>query len=112
MSTIDQLMEGKAPGEIKITCERLESWFWPFYKNKYGAWFGLDIDGFSISFTNDFGEWQIFQAPKPTKVVYEWMVKGKYWEVERCLIGEDKADDFFAGVPHRKTGRSFTVECE
>jgi len=115
--TIDQLMEGKAPGSIKIACADLERWFQPFYKNKAGTWFGLEGSGFSVSFSNDFQDWYIYTEPKPTKVVYEWLLleDDQSWTIDGSLMGEKEAKEYYdyMKVPsYKKTGREFVVECE
>ena len=112
MSTIDQLMEGKQPGEIKVCRQDQTGWFQPFVKAK-GEWWGRTHENQSF-WDVGYSNWTIYTEPKPTKVVYEWIVKvnGGIWQIEPNLLSEDDADNYFAGSQYRKTGRSFEIECE
>jgi hypothetical protein len=78
MSTIDELMEGKKPGEIKVTKLgwNKENYFRPFFRDEQGEWHGLDelehkdtSDGYDL---ND--NWSLWVEPKPKVVLHEVLV--------------------------------------
>ena len=88
MSTIDKLMEGKKPGEVKI---RRLSWecgyFQPFYKID-DSWHGLRINGsrtYSTACLSPTLDWELYQ--ESSKKVKKWLwvdVKGYMTEEEAC----------------------------
>lgn len=110
MSTIDELMTGKAPGSIKVCRPDQSGWFQPFFKAR-GEWVGRTSEDHSFWDTG-YSSWTIYTEPKPTKVVYEWMVFEDRWYLHDDLFTEKEAEAFFAPIKHKKTGREFTVECE
>lgn len=79
MATIDQLMEGKKPGEIKICTSKhpmRDGYFVPYY-NIRGLWYGIfhaldnRIDN-EIHNSEDEGDyWQLYTQPK--KKVKRWL---------------------------------------
>lgn len=77
MATIDELMEGKKPGEIKICRpfpnpgeiviieDRVDLPFRPFFKAKVNMerdyWYGMQIDGTFSYKSNSFTGWEIYK---------------------------------------------------
>lgn len=113
MSTIDELMTGKAPGEIKVALPDRCGWFQPYFRDVKGDWFGLNELG-DPERLPCFHVGTIYQEPKPTKVVYEWIyefIEGA-WIISTKLVTEEGAKDLFGSLKYQKTGRSFEVECE
>lgn len=78
MATLDDLMEGKKPGEIKVSIRGIENsyWFRPYFKDRNGRWFGPGSDGNSNFFGATYDA-SIFEEPKPKKKItlYQWLVK-------------------------------------
>lgn len=70
MPTIDELMQGKAPGEIKVTRKDWD-WFQPFYRSEEydtGAWwYGVRKSGKSDCFVAKSDSWQLWQEPPTTR---------------------------------------------
>lgn len=74
MVTIDCLMFGKRPGEIKIVRRKeiYKMWWWkPYFKSNKDCWYGIDINGDVLVFKDDDGPWYIWHEPK--KKVKKWL---------------------------------------
>lgn len=69
--TIDELMEGKAPGSVKIICPGWgpDEYFVPFYRDKTHDWCGLDDAGDSLGFDATHSRWKLYTEPKKKKVL-------------------------------------------
>ncbi len=80
MSTIDELMEGKKPGEIKI-CRSIDrtKYFIPFFRDSIKQWNGLGPAGeFKCEMAKASSlNWELYQEPKPKVKRWLW-VNGKY----------------------------------
>lgn len=114
MPTINSLMAGKQPGEIKICqdCWRKDEWFQPYFKT--AVWHGVTNYGNYKCQFDDIDNWQLWQEPVEEVEVFEWMYKSptnSYWTAEGCLMTEEQAKKFFeeGGEEYRKTGRSWRV---
>ncbi len=70
MSTIDELMQGKQPGEIKITSDRVyPNYFTPYFKDSRDIWHALDNkENKHIQLGQDL--WHLWQEPKKKRVMY------------------------------------------
>lgn len=113
MSSIDSLMKGIAPGEIKLALPYRAGWFQPYFRDTHTNWHGLNerdrseiLPGHLVCV--------LYTEPKPTKVVFEWIYANSLniWFIEDRLMTDVEAKDSFGETPYRKTGRSFEVECE
>lgn len=76
MPTIDELMQGKQPGEIKIRRPDWDAdvWFQPYYKttvhkgiNEVNWWYGMRQSGFSDAQSDLVADWQLWQEPVATR---------------------------------------------
>ncbi len=73
MPTISELMEGKKPGEIRVTgLSEYDAvyWFRPYYRIE-GCWHGPDIQVPHYSWKDD-DTWQLYTEPKPKVVRWLW----------------------------------------
>lgn len=68
MATIDELMEGKAPGSILLKQEH-EIIFRPYFKSKSGEWYGIDSQGFQHSHKCRSDGWYLYEEPKPKRTI-------------------------------------------
>ncbi len=73
--TIDQLMDGKTPGEIKLT---KKSWhsavcFQPYFKDKdNGFWHGTDQSGCHCKHNDQDDTWTLYKEPRNKVAKYLW----------------------------------------
>lgn len=87
MATIDELMQGKKPGEIKVTHKEgifsAGYFFIPYFRSNYiqfrsaATWYGLIDNSKPWDFPADLDLWKLYEEPKPeVKLVkyYRW-----YW---------------------------------
>lgn len=106
---LDELMDGKAPGEIRIVFPFRAGWFRPFYRDEYNNWHGLSHLGKS-EIIESVVDCEIYTEPKPTKKVFEWMYFDEYyWHIRGTLMTEAEAEKSICGL-YKKTGREFEVE--
>ena len=70
--TIDELMEGKEWGDIKITYKRWDDccWLRPFYRDKDGDWFGLDEVRELLTVDGNDPCWTLYKEPQ--EALYRW----------------------------------------
>lgn len=93
MSTIDELMAGKKPGEIKI--RRAEwglaqrTWFKPMYKIN-NCWIGPSSGSECDRFFNDCDDWEIYREPK--KKVVRWLWANGMGEITSQLYDENERE--------------------
>jgi len=112
MPTIDELMKGKQPGEIKVRLPHWEpdEWFQPFFRDKY--WHGRRQIGSHDSYIGA-GDWQLWQEPVEEVEVFEWMYRHPdqhNWGIHALLMTEREAqEEFIKKYQYRKTGRSWKV---
>lgn len=112
MPTIDELMEGKAPGSIKVSPKYRAGWFSPFFLDENKNWHGLNQNGRS-EILPSYLDCDLYQDPKPTIKVYEWMYEfAGQWMIREKLMSEEDAALDFNERPYKKTGREFIVEVE
>ena len=69
MSTIDELMEGKKPGEIKISSG--DYTFIPYCKTRGGNWGGLTENKDHKFYSEDDTSWRLYTEPK--KMIKRWL---------------------------------------
>lgn len=122
MATIDELMEGRKPGEIKIISPDVvdESYFVPFFRDQAGLWNGLDAKGRSRYYNNHRKNWEIYTEQKPKKILYEIMGRYKQrsipinegWYLSLRLFDEKSFENLCDDdvLEYRKTGRTFEVD--
>lgn len=69
--TIDELMEGKAPGSVKIARANWDrgTFFSPYYKDKYKRWTGPDEEGVTWHDEGTYREYKFYSEPKKKKVL-------------------------------------------
>jgi hypothetical protein len=111
LKTIDDLMEDRFPGEIKIRNVNWDNddYFIPYFITTCGLWYGIDVDG-AATYYADTASWQIYTEPKRKKIVYEWMFYShRGWFISDALCTEEEATHTYRGV-YQKTGRQFEVE--
>lgn len=79
LKTIDELMEGREPGSVKITCEEWNKidWFIPHFVDSRGYWHGLDNYGVCLSFILGNPMWKIWTEPKKKVKMWQWVFKHK-----------------------------------
>lgn len=99
MSSIDELMEGKQPGEIKICPANREPWdgwfFRPMYKDASNDWHGPDNENQANTWPSVVDrDWQIWQPPKKTVVRYLWAYAGDR-ELSKHMYSEAEAKKMF-----------------
>lgn len=66
LKTIDELMEGKVPGSIKVSCFADERYFIPFFKDD-DVWRGLTQDGKYDAWCVRGGGWKLYTELKKTR---------------------------------------------
>lgn len=76
MAKISDLMEGKAPGSVKICHSTYSSfeWFRPYYKDSNDNWHGLLEDDRTLT-TTIVDDWHLWSPPKKKKTLYQWAIK-------------------------------------
>jgi hypothetical protein len=83
MPTISELMEGKAPGTVKIRMSSMpDGYFVPYYlatRRNYleGYWHGLTDVGLSDCHNDVDERWYLYTEPKQKVVWVEWLVTSK-----------------------------------
>lgn len=84
--TIDELMEGKAPGSIIVirSTFRPDCWLRPFFRDG-DTWYGLNQDGRTVTWNNFDPLWRLYTEPKKRKVLRPFFIKNT------CL-GEDRLE--------------------
>lgn len=110
--TIDEHMEGKKWGDIKITegdddCH----WFRPFYRDNNGDWFGLDKVGDSYTYVDGNDPcWKLYE--EPIEPLYQWARKGQCntWIVVDLLMTEKQISEDNNGTQYRKIGGPFRFD--
>jgi hypothetical protein len=79
MATISELMEGKAPGTVRITKGSAPNGhsFTPYYRSRdcHGThwWYGMRESGISDCFLDRGNDWSLYTEPKPKVVWVEWL---------------------------------------
>ena len=74
MSTIDELMEAKEPGTVKIMADYWDgSWFMPHFKDKK-RWFGLNDSGWADDWAigGTPHSWQLYKEPVKMETRWLW----------------------------------------
>lgn len=112
MPTINDLMKGKQPGEIKVRLLgwNQNEWFKPYFKDE--CWHGTNQIGKHHNYTGA-GDWQLWQEPVEEVEVFEWMYRHPNqhnWYVFATLMTERDAQGYFIKrFQYRKTGRSWRL---
>ncbi len=114
MATITELMTGKQPGEIRVTCCGFDkgSWFQPYFQNKHGDWFGLCSESWGVSYSQNYmtNGWQLYTEPKAKVVRWLWAnlddVDG--WEQDKWFMNETEAQTYYGEMSYRKCPWSAT----
>ena len=98
MSTIDFLMEGKKPGEIKVCYfgdaeTRVGHWpshmfFVPYFKDQ--VWYGLDEKHNVQQYKTD-QDWSLYQEPK--KKVTKWLCADHAGKIIDGMLSDDEIKD-------------------
>lgn len=76
--TIDELMEGKEPGSVRVFRKGYDAdeWFRPYYKTKKD-WWGLTQSSLCHACSSLHDDWQLYEEPKPKPkrkiVLREWV---------------------------------------
>lgn len=115
MSTIDELMQGKKPGEIKIARAYWDStsWFAPYFKDRGNYWHGLLQGDHNFVANEALSDWHLYAQPKPKRILYEWIYRDAgSWIVRDTLLDDDEMAEWANDVgvtKYRKTGREFEV---
>ena len=96
--TLDELMEGKAPGEIRVNNKDYPaaSWFQPYFKS-YSDWYGLNELGYQKSHSGLEYHWRIWQEPKKKVMKYLWRYRDykREWAIWNNYKTEDEAQKLF-----------------
>ena len=89
MATLNELMEGKKPGEIKVQLKSFlpEQYFVPHFQSICTLWHGINESGDYERYDEDLRDWQLYTEPKP-----------KVKRAQYIVISD------FYGLPHRTTG--------
>lgn len=109
--TLGELLEGKTlPVKVKNKNWGTVKWFNVIAISNIEA-IGFDPDGLGVGLELSSNCFELYQEPKKTKIVYEWMYRwpnDKVWILSAYLYSEDEAEKEFKHG-HSKTGRSFEV---
>ena len=76
MATITELMQGRAPGEIRVRSPGWgsDAYFTPYYLA--GAyWCGINNNGAHASSNNYNDDWELYTEPKRKVALYNWAVR-------------------------------------
>jgi hypothetical protein len=67
MATLDKLMEGKGPGEIKVRKSSYgeDGYFIPYFRSIYDTWHGLRDDETNDYYDANYDCWELYTEPKP-----------------------------------------------
>lgn len=119
--TIDELMEGKAPGSVRITSRGDHAyyggWFQPFFKDERGLWVGLEENGRADTRYNGLMHyWKLYTEPKKKKVLRPAIIRINatgayslsYMLFESADVARRTLDDTFI----RMAPASYAVEVE
>ena len=95
--TIDELMEGKFPGQITIIHADGEI-FTPYFIDSCSKrWVGKDLEGGICYNSTDNENWSIYEEPK--KLVKKWLWRyknaNKEWEYNTIYTTEEEANRWF-----------------
>jgi hypothetical protein len=93
--TIDELMEGKQPGEIKITQDDfVDIYFQPYYKVGM-CWYGKLGSGVRLGegFFDTYIYWRLYEEPKLIRYKYA-VLKRKDWVETTKFYTDDEASLF------------------
>ncbi len=76
MATIDELMEGKVPGSVRVTHYGWDNnkYFTPYFKSQ-NKWYGLSHLNTKDSWVDDSASWQLYTGPKKKVVRWLWAYK-------------------------------------
>jgi len=95
-NTIDELMEGKFPGQITIV-NTSGTVFTPYFMDSDGMWMGKDLNGDLAGNRADNPNWSIYEEPK--KLVKKWLWRyknaNKEWEYNTIYTTEEEANRWF-----------------
>lgn len=105
LKTIDELMAGKQPGEIKLRQESMRSgvWFKPYFKTS-DKWYGECNEPFQICFYGSTSTWSIYTEPKAKVKRWQYAFHEKdcnVWIVECCFFESDESAAKFMGDIHK-----------
>ncbi len=104
MATIDELMEGKRPGEIRITraTNIRTEYVRPFYKDNSWQWHGLDEHNVNADLYFDKDDWRLYEEPKPKVRRWLWAIKhisyGWTQDLNNRFMTDNEAWDRFVGM--------------
>lgn len=93
MSTIDELMAGKKPGEIKVRRPVWEetAWFQPYYKFE-NYWMGPTDRSDSARGYDDCNDWVLCWGEKITR--WFWLARGDDGKFTLAIYSEEEAKQF------------------
>lgn len=118
MATIKELMEGKAPGSIKIQrkCWEPDRWFIPYY-SAGNLYYGVRDSDRSDSFSTIGDDWELWTEPPPPKVTVwvEWLVIPVNGAKDSAGATRFYVDGYVPKHPYIhyiRTGRAIMVESE
>jgi len=105
MNTLDELMEGKKPGEVKVQDEWWDPsmWFKPYFKTG-NKWYGLEQNGCSTAHTANNNRWSLYSEPKPKITLYETLVPAADGYLTKYY--PEKRENIRGAI---RTGRTFEV---
>lgn len=99
MPTINELMEGKKPGEIKI-CRPFQNptcIYWsPYFKDGHGLWHGLNSSNENSFYCgHSFDDWKRHEEPKPKVKRWLWAYKNGSggWDIDAEYMTEERASE-------------------
>ena len=93
LQTIDEIMEGKAPGSVKI---RNPEWppdalFIPYYRiASENRWYGVDNVGVSCGFRGDTPGYEVV---RPKTAYYQWLMRSREGERYRTSLAMFASED-------------------
>ena len=78
MPTITELMQGKAPGEIRIMLSSWSNsqWFRPFFVTRKQDWYGITQDDIATGHSAmSSSGWQLYTDPPKTVTMWKWAMQ-------------------------------------
>jgi hypothetical protein len=101
IKTLDQLMEGKAPGSVKLCSADWDSdrYWCPYFKDADGDWVGIDCDGFTTHAAAYSTRYKIYTLPRKTVRMWPVVMRDKrhfVWISSRLFKSVTDAETVYA----------------
>ncbi len=100
--TIDELMEGKKPGEVRLR-DRLSGIIFTPYFNICGQWYGIKNGHCDDFHGKGSGNWEIYNEPKPKVKRWMWVrITSEGARLNTHFLTEDEAFVHFENFKFEK----------